>query len=168
MAAREEAAVACDRRVSASVEETEWLGESLAAGLAVSDLVLLKGPLGAGKTRFVAGLARGLGCARRVRSPSFTLINEYGGPVPLFHLDLYRVEPAEVEALGLDEPLERGVLAVEWGEKLPARLQADALALQFEILSERERAIAALASGDRGRALLAVWRALRPHGARGA
>ena len=147
-------------RETASPEETGRLGAALAAGLGAGDVILLTGPLGAGKTCFVTGLARGLGCTSRVRSPSFTLVNEYGGEVPLFHLDLYRLEGPEADGLGLDERLERGVLAAEWGEKLPAYLRAEALALSFEIRSERERVIRATASGARGRELLAGWRAL--------
>ena len=124
-----------DVRETASPEETERLGETLAGSLAAGDVLLLLGPLGAGKTCLVAGLARGLGCQGRVRSPSFTLVNEYSGRVPLFHLDLYRLEGPEAEDLGLEERLERGVLAVEWGERLPAHLREQALSLRFEIRS---------------------------------
>jgi tRNA threonylcarbamoyladenosine biosynthesis protein TsaE len=147
-------------RETISPEETGRLGSALATGLAVGDVILLTGPLGAGKTCFVTGLARGLGCVGRVRSPSFTLVNEYGGAVPLFHLDLYRLEGRDVDDLGLEERLERGVLAVEWGERLPAHLCAEALTLVFEIRSERRRAIRATAAGARGLELLAAWRAL--------
>jgi tRNA threonylcarbamoyladenosine biosynthesis protein TsaE len=145
---------------TASAEETERLGEGLAPSLRAGDVVVLSGPLGAGKTRFVAGLARGLAAAARVRSPTFTLVNEYPGRVPLVHLDLYRVEPVEVEALGLDEYLEDGALVVEWGEKLPAGRRADALTLAFAIVGRDERAISAVGAGERGDALLAAWRAL--------
>jgi tRNA threonylcarbamoyladenosine biosynthesis protein TsaE len=133
------------------------MGAALAVGLRAGDVILLTGPLGAGKTCFVAGLARGLGCNGRVKSPSFTLVNEYQGQLPLFHLDLYRLEGHEADDLGLEEHLERGVLAVEWGERLPAHLRAEALTLEFEIRSERERLIRASASSARGRALLRGW-----------
>jgi tRNA threonylcarbamoyladenosine biosynthesis protein TsaE len=145
-------------RRSASTEETELLGERLAPALRPGDVLALTGPLGSGKTCFVRGLARGLGVTGRVRSPSFTLIHEYGGHPRLFHLDLYRLTTAEADALGLDEFLEQGVLAVEWGERLPARLAADALALRFEIASPTERRVAASGTGPRGGALLEVWR----------
>ncbi len=148
------------RQVTSSAEQTETLGESLAGALAPGDLIVLTGPLGSGKTRFVAGLARGLGAPSRVRSPSFTLLNEYRGAHPLFHLDLYRVEPADVDGLGLDELLEEGVLAAEWGEKLPRRFAADALILAFAILSSTERAITAEGAGARGRQLLSAWLSL--------
>ena len=166
-AARGEAAADLDRRVSASEGATDDLGAALAAGLEPGDVIVLTGPLGAGKTRFVAGLARGLGAGSRVRSPSFTLINEYRGDRLLLHLDLYRLEPREVEGLGLEEQIERGVLVAEWGEKLPPALRREALTLRFEILSESERAITARAAGPRGLALLARWRALGPPPVRG-
>jgi tRNA threonylcarbamoyladenosine biosynthesis protein TsaE len=161
-AARAEAALDPDARVSDSESATEALGAAFAAALEAGDAVVLSGPLGAGKTRFVAGLARGLHARARVRSPSFTLINEYRGDRLLLHLDLYRLEPREAEGLGLEEQLERGVLVAEWGEKLPAALRAEALTLRFEIVSESARAITARAAGARGLALLARWRALAP------
>jgi tRNA threonylcarbamoyladenosine biosynthesis protein TsaE len=154
------------RRVTSSVEQTERLGEGLAAGLVGGDVLVLSGPLGSGKTRFVAGLARGLGARSRVRSPSFTLLNEYRGALVLHHLDLYRLEAPEVDGLGLEELVEQGVLAAEWGEKLPAWLRAEALTLEFEVLSETERAITASAAGGRGGELLAVWETM-PVGAPG-
>jgi tRNA threonylcarbamoyladenosine biosynthesis protein TsaE len=145
------------RRVTAAVEETERLGETLAAGLVAGDVVVLRGPLGSGKTCFVRGLARGLGAKSRVRSPSFTLLNEYRGVFMLHHLDLYRIEGPEVDGLGLEEMVDEGALVVEWGEKLPAWLREEALTLDFEVLSERERAVTASAAGGRGGELLAVW-----------
>jgi tRNA threonylcarbamoyladenosine biosynthesis protein TsaE len=145
------------RRVTAPAEETERLGETLAAGLVAGDVLVLTGPLGSGKTCFVAGLARGLGARSRVRSPSFTLLNEYRGTFMLHHLDLYRLEGLEVDGLGLEELADDGALVVEWGEKLPAWLREEALTLVFEVLSEHERAVTASAAGERGRELLAVW-----------
>jgi tRNA threonylcarbamoyladenosine biosynthesis protein TsaE len=149
-----------DTRGARSVAETERIGEALGAGLVAGDVVLLTGPLGAGKTRFVAGLARGLGCKARVRSPSFAIVNQYRGTVPLLHVDLYRLEGRAAEDLGLEEQLEEAVLACEWGERLPDRLTGDALTLTFEAVSETERAIRATSSGDRGLELLMVWRVL--------
>ncbi len=150
---------------SRSAAETEALGAALAPHLEIGDVLALEGPLGAGKTRFVAGLARGLGAGTRVRSPSFTLVNEYRGRLPLLHVDLYRLEPAEADALGLEEQVERGILAVEWGEKLPARLRERSLVVEFEILSESGRRIGARpavpgvpASLARPAALIAAWR----------
>ena len=104
-----------------SEDETAALGRELASMLSVGDVLLLYGDLGAGKTAFVRGLADGLGVSRdEVSSPTFTLIQEYrGGRLPLFHVDLYRIEdPREFDELGLDELAEDGVLAIEWAEKL--------------------------------------------------
>ena len=154
-------------RRTATVEDTERLGEALAPALRVGDVLALRGPLGAGKTRFVAGLARGLAAAARVRSPTYTLVNEYHGRIVLVHLDLYRVEAPDVEALGIGEYLERGALAVEWGERLPATWSSEALTLSFAILSRDEREIAATAGAGRGGELLRAWEALAGDPARG-
>jgi tRNA threonylcarbamoyladenosine biosynthesis protein TsaE len=105
-----------------SENETAAVGRDLAATLSAGDVVLLYGDLGAGKTAFVRGLADGLGVpASEVSSPTFTLVQEYrGGRLPLFHVDLYRLDdPREVEDLGLDEIAAGGVLAIEWAEKMP-------------------------------------------------
>ncbi|HEY7497945.1 MAG TPA: tRNA (adenosine(37)-N6)-threonylcarbamoyltransferase complex ATPase subunit type 1 TsaE [Vicinamibacterales bacterium] len=110
--------------VTAGEEETVEAGERLADDLAAGDVVLLHGRLGAGKTAFVRGLARGLGAdAADVSSPTFTLIQQYdSGRVPLFHVDLYRLEPAEVDDLGLDELIDGGgIVAIEWAERWRAR-----------------------------------------------
>lgn len=144
---------------SASEAATEALGEALGAAIEAGDLVALTGPLGAGKTRLVAGLARGAGARSRVRSPSFTLVNEYAGRVRVMHLDLYRLEGADAEGLGLEEMRERGALVVEWGEKLPASWRADALRVTLEPLSPNERRITAEAEETRAAALLEAWRA---------
>ena len=104
----------------------------------------LIGPLGAGKTAFVKGLAAGLGMpSRQAVSPTFTLIHEHAGPVPLFHADLYRLSgPVEAAELGLEDYAERGgILAVEWAERAAGMLPADAVTVRFEILGARERAI---------------------------
>jgi tRNA threonylcarbamoyladenosine biosynthesis protein TsaE len=102
-----------------SEEATSAAGEHFAARLKPGDVVLLYGDLGAGKTAFVRGLAKGLGASPDdVSSPTFTLIQEYRGPVPLQHVDLYRLRPDEVEGLGLDELVEgAGVVAIEWAER---------------------------------------------------
>ena len=104
-----------------SEEETSAAGEEIASGLAAGDVLLLDGELGAGKTAFVRGLARGLGLpADDVTSPTFTLIQEYRGAGPglvLYHADLYRLAPREVDDLGLAELSEDGILAVEWPDR---------------------------------------------------
>lgn len=104
--------------VTASEAETVAAGRALAARLSPGDLLLVEGPLGAGKTAFVRGLAGGLGCAEAdVSSPTFTLVQEYRGRVRLQHVDLYRLAPREVDDLGLDEYLEDCVVAVEWPDR---------------------------------------------------
>jgi tRNA threonylcarbamoyladenosine biosynthesis protein TsaE len=105
--------------VSTSEEETSAAGEELARSLSPGDVVLLHGELGAGKTAFVRGLARGLGAdPAEVSSPTFTLVQEYRGRVTLFHVDLYRLDEREVDDLGLDELVAgEGVVAVEWAER---------------------------------------------------
>lgn len=108
------------RTVETSGEaETAAAGEQLARTLRTGDVVLLSGELGAGKTAFVRGLARALGVPEEdVTSPTFTLVQEYRAPdVVLFHVDLYRLSPREVEDLGLDEMMGEGILAIEWPDR---------------------------------------------------
>lgn len=110
------------RWLTATEEETRDLGQSLAAELAPDGILLLSGDLGSGKTVLAQGIARGLGIEpREVQSPTFTLIREHQGRGGrLVHVDLYRLDPADVPALGLEELLaERGVKVVEWAERLP-------------------------------------------------
>lgn len=100
-----------------SPEETEAVAAELASSLRGSDVLAMSGDLGAGKTAFVRGLARGLGYTGPVQSPTFTIVNEYlGGRLPLFHFDLYRLGDAEeLYELGFEEyPARGGVCAVEW------------------------------------------------------
>ena len=106
-----------------SEEETSAAGERLGATLRAGDVVLLYGELGAGKTAFVRGLARGLGASSdEVSSPTFTLIQEYAGRVTLYHVDLYRLEPREIPDLGLEDlVLGEGVVAIEWADRWPGR-----------------------------------------------
>jgi len=125
--------------------DTAAVGRELARSLGAGDVVLLSGDLGAGKTAFVKGLAEGLGASRDdVSSPTFTLMQEYrGGRLTLFHVDLYRLDdPREIEDLGLDEVAEDGVLAIEWADKLPARLApSGAIVVQLEHAGGDDRRI---------------------------
>ena len=104
--------------------ETEALGETLARRLGPGDVVAYRGDLGAGKTAFTRGLARGLGCTGRVTSPTFTVVNEYEGRLPLFHFDLYRLEGEDaLYDIGWEDYLDQGgVCAVEWSERAEAAL----------------------------------------------
>lgn len=104
-------------RFSRSEAETERIADELAARLRPGSLLLLSGPLGAGKTAFVRGLAHGLGCdPASVSSPTFTIVQEYPGRITLQHVDLYRLSPDEIEDIGLDELRQGAVMAVEWAE----------------------------------------------------
>jgi tRNA threonylcarbamoyladenosine biosynthesis protein TsaE len=108
-------------QVSQSPAETEAFGERFGNRLRPGDLVLLTGELGAGKTTFVRGVARGVGSLAPVASPTFQLVRMYAGRVQLAHIDLYRIETAsELAGLGLDELLDQGAAVVEWGERLDA------------------------------------------------
>lgn len=106
-------------RTTGSPDETEALAERLGRHVRGGDVLLLVGDLGAGKTTFVRGLARGMGVRGDVMSPTFQLVRQYGGPVPLAHVDLYRLDDdAALDDLGLDEMLDGGALVVEWGDRL--------------------------------------------------
>ncbi|MCL6754923.1 tRNA (adenosine(37)-N6)-threonylcarbamoyltransferase complex ATPase subunit type 1 TsaE [Nostoc sp. CCCryo 231-06] len=109
----------------ADTEATLRLGITLGESFTPGSVILLEGDLGAGKTTLVQGIGKGLGIAEPIVSPTFTLINEYTeGRLPLYHLDLYRLEPQEVAALNLESYWEGvevipGIVAVEWAERLP-------------------------------------------------
>jgi tRNA threonylcarbamoyladenosine biosynthesis protein TsaE len=124
-------------------EETFQLGRLVGAGAKSGEVWNLIGPLGAGKTHFVKGLAAGMGFEGPVTSPTFNLQNIYPAPVPLYHFDWYRLnKPAEVEDLGFREWVERGgVTVVEWGDKFPKLFPAKTLKLFLEILDEEKRRI---------------------------
>jgi tRNA threonylcarbamoyladenosine biosynthesis protein TsaE len=129
-------------------------------------VIALTGDLGSGKTTFVQGLAQGLAVPPDcyVTSPSFTLINEYQGRIPLCHADLYRLgEGADLEAVGLLERLDQdAVVAIEWAEAAAADLPTDHLAVRLEITGEQQRRITLIAGGRHTdillRDLAAEWR----------
>ena len=137
--------------ISHSPEETTALGERWGRDAAPGWIVGLSGDLGAGKTQFVKGLARGLGITARVHSPTFALVNEYrGGRLPLAHLDLYRLDtPEQIFSAGLEEYLRRpnGVTVVEWCERWPElhpkseirHLKSPVRWIRFETLDETTR-----------------------------
>lgn len=133
--------------ISRSPEETGALGRSLAECARAGWVIGLRGDLGAGKTQFVRGFVAGLGSKDRVHSPTFALINEYrGGKLPVFHIDLYRLEtPAAILSAGLEEYFRQkeGVTIIEWFERLEAAGMADKAnaVLSFEVINEHERRI---------------------------
>ena len=133
---------------SLSEQETIEIGRTIGRGLRGGELVLLEGELGLGKTVLAKGIAVGLGVDRdEVTSPSYTLVQEYeGGRVPLFHLDLYRLETVEdLGSIGLEEILAGGgVVLVEWGERLPAYLRRGAVRIRLHDVGEGSRQIEVL------------------------
>ena len=107
--------------ITHSPEQTEALGFALGQRLSPGDIIAYKGDLGAGKTAFTRGLAKGLGCIEQVTSPTYTIVNEYlSGRLPLFHFDMYRLTSSEdLWGIGWDDYLDRnGVCAVEWSENV--------------------------------------------------
>lgn len=127
-----------------SLEETLQFGERLGRELKRGDVVALSGELGAGKTALIKGIARGLGVTDEVTSPTFTLIHEYGGGrVPLFHIDLYRLDSLEQAlAIGIEEYLDvAGVTAIEWSEKIDKLLPATATRIRITALEDNMRHI---------------------------
>jgi len=141
-----------------SVTETQKLGQTLGAGIQQAVIIALTGDLGSGKTAFVQGLARGLDVSEKyyITSPTFTLVNEYPGRHPLFHVDLYRIEHApELEEIGLDEILqEDAVIAIEWAERLSGETLSSHLALRLKMISENTRRIDIFAYGHQAGNLL--------------
>lgn len=130
--------------VTHSAMETRQLGMKLAALLRPGDTVLLRGGLGAGKSELARGIARGLGIAGPVPSPSFTILNAYDeGRLPLYHFDWYRIEdPAEISEMGLEEMIGGdGVALIEWSEKAPDCLPENVLLAEIRATGEEEREI---------------------------
>jgi len=126
-------------RETSAPEETEAAGEELGRRLRKGDLVLLKGELGAGKTTFVRGMARGAGSTAPVASPTFQLVRVYPGRLQLAHVDLYRIENgAELADIGLDELADDGAVVVEWGDRIEV---PDAALIEIEHLGGDRRRI---------------------------
>jgi len=124
-------------------DETIREGEKLGRRLSPGAIVALYGELGAGKTVFTRGLAVGLGVSMSVSSPTFTIVNEYPGDIPLFHFDMYRLEGEnELFDIGWDDYLDRGgVCAVEWSENVPGAFTPGAIVVMFENLGGDSRRI---------------------------
>lgn len=129
--------------ITHSPEETEKIGEALAKSLQPGTILAYRGDLGAGKTAFTRGLARGLGCKETVTSPTYTIVNEYlGGRLPLFHFDMYRLASSDdLWDIGWEDYLDReGVCAVEWSENVQDAME-DAVTVTIEKLGETTRRI---------------------------
>ncbi len=129
--------------ITNSPAETENLGAALASQLKPGTVLAFRGDLGAGKTAFTRGLARGLGYRESVTSPTYTIVNEYlGGRLPLFHFDMYRLSSAEeLWDIGWDDYLERGgICAVEWSENVADAMEG-AITVSIRVLGEQSRQI---------------------------
>lgn len=129
--------------ITHSEKETEALGESLASEFKDGTVLAMYGDLGAGKTAFVRGLAKGMGLSCRVSSPTFTIVNEYEGERELIHFDMYRLSSSdELFDIGWEDYLARGaVCAVEWSENVDDAFFGDELIVRIEKLSDNDRKI---------------------------
>ncbi|PLR76523.1 tRNA (adenosine(37)-N6)-threonylcarbamoyltransferase complex ATPase subunit type 1 TsaE [Bacillus sp. V3-13] len=127
--------------LSVKPEDTEDFSRQLGGLLQPGDVIALEGDLGAGKTTFTKGLAAGLGITKNVNSPTFTIIKEYKGRIPLYHMDVYRVED-EFEDLGFDEYFEGdGVTVVEWAHLIRDQLPEELLTIFLYHVGNNERKI---------------------------
>lgn len=128
---------------SRTFEETLKIGEQIASSLRGGDVLALNGPLGAGKTALAKGIAWGLGIQEELASPSYTLVLEYKGRLPLYHMDMYRLtSEEEFETLGADELFYgKGICLVEWGERIPSYLPPNCKSVRIHIEEDLRRAI---------------------------
>ena len=143
---------------TSSTSETIRIGKRLGRFLQPGDVVALVGELGTGKTQFIKGLAEGVGVGRNtyVSSPSFTLINEYQGRIPFYHIDLFRLESKkEAEGLGLEEYVcGKGITAVEWADKISSLLPEELLWVKIHYTGEHTRTIEVTPKGKRYQELI--------------
>ena len=118
-----------------SVEETELVGRDLAIGLEKDKpvFVAMYGDLGVGKTAFVRGFASVLSPSARVKSPTYTVVNKYDGVIPLYHMDVYRInDEDELYSIGFDDYVQNGICVVEWSENIPDSIPRDAICVTIE------------------------------------
>lgn len=144
--------------ITSSTEQTEEIGRILGTLLEPGDVICLYGDLGAGKTHFSYGIALGLEVQEQyITSPTFTFVNEYRGRIPLYHIDLYRIQdPAELENIGFDEYVDSdGATVIEWAERAEDELPSESLSVYLSHVSENSREIGFFAEGERPQKLLA-------------
>jgi tRNA threonylcarbamoyladenosine biosynthesis protein TsaE len=135
-----------------TVEDTRAFGRELASRLRAGDLVILSGPLGAGKTALTQGIGEGLGVLGRVTSPTFVIARVHRGPLPLVHVDAYRLRDAgvlDLDDLEIDEELERAVVVVEWGEGVVEKLSDSHLEIRLERHDDDSRTATVIGVGPR-------------------
>jgi len=146
--------------ISNNVEDTINLGVVIGRNLREGDVVALIGDLGSGKTCIAGGIARGLGVSGDfcVTSPTFTLVNEYSGRIPLYHLDLYRLSGSEdLEDLGYEEYFfSKGAAVVEWAEKIDNIIPSDSIFIHLKHHDERKRKITISCTGNSGREIIKI------------
>ncbi|HZL19107.1 MAG TPA: tRNA (adenosine(37)-N6)-threonylcarbamoyltransferase complex ATPase subunit type 1 TsaE [Polyangia bacterium] len=145
--------------VAPTAAAMQALGERLGRALCAGDVLALQGPLGAGKTTFVQGVARGVGVpsSRHVASPTFALVNEHPGRVPLVHADLYRIaDPRELDELGLSDAFDRAAVAIEWLDRFPEAAPAERLEIEIAISADGGRRLTLRPIGPRAVALAAA------------
>lgn len=138
--------------ISPTPQETERIGSLLGTMLIPGDVIALAGELGSGKTTLVRGLAQGMGfLSEEISSPSFTLVNEYQGPLPLFHIDLYRLgDVRELHEIGYEEYIsEAGVAVIEWADRIRNAIPNESLWITLQYQSEESREIVMQPQGDR-------------------
>lgn len=143
--------------ITSSPEQTWRTGQILGKLLGAGDTVCLYGDLGAGKTNFTYGIAQGLEVREQyITSPTYTFVNEYEGRIPLYHMDLYRLEePDELENIGFEEYLESdGVTVIEWADRAEDELPAERLSVYLSAVDEKSREIGFLSEGERYEKLL--------------
>ena len=148
--------------ITTSPEQTWHVGQILGARLAAGDTVCLYGDLGAGKTSLSYGIALGLEVKEQyITSPTFTLVNEYQGRIPFYHMDLYRLnDPGELESIGFDEYIDSdGVTVIEWAERAGDELPAECFSIYLSTVDENSREIGFLVEGERYEKLLAELQA---------
>jgi len=138
--------------ITNSEKETISEGEKLGRILKPGSIVALHGELGAGKTAFTRGIAAGLGISASVSSPTFTIVNEYPGDIPLFHFDMYRLENEdELFDIGWDDYHDRGgVCVVEWSEKVPGAFDPDTINIYIKSLGNDKRSLDIIHQGGEG------------------
>jgi tRNA threonylcarbamoyladenosine biosynthesis protein TsaE len=123
-------------------KETIHFGETLAKDLKRNDVIALTGDLGAGKTTLIQGIAKGLGIKNYVTSPTFTIINEFNGKLPLYHVDLYRLDKNDMDDIALEEYFSKGgITVIEWAEKIAELLPKNIMKITIKVISENERSI---------------------------
>ncbi|MFB4166043.1 tRNA (adenosine(37)-N6)-threonylcarbamoyltransferase complex ATPase subunit type 1 TsaE [Alteribacillus sp. JSM 102045] len=136
--------------LSTSTDETINIAQNIGRYLKGGDVLTLNGELGAGKTHFTKGIALALEVKKVVNSPTFTIIKEYEGTLPLYHMDVYRLEEEEAEELGLEEYLEgEGICVIEWPEKIKDMLPDKRLEISINRINESNRSIQLIAYGER-------------------